>query len=147
MALTPEERKLVDEAQKKRGEIDIEFLERSFASIMIKHPPDVVIAVICKFMDEVSNICISAAASASAEAVTRGRDVDETVDAIRVFIELSHTLVAVERLLIRGVEQEELGEYGIFTYDQKEIGKKLEEMRTMIVQAKNERAVRKRRGY
>jgi len=148
MAITPKQRAILEEAKRKREEIDMDFLVRSFASILIKQKPDVVVGAICKFMDEVSNVCTSAASTAGAEAVTDPKlDVDQIIDGIRRFLELDNTMICVQQLLLHALEAENHGEYGLFTYDTKDIGRKLEGMRQSIIQLRNDRAVKQRRGY
>jgi len=148
MAITPKQRAVLEDARKKREEIDMDFLVRSFASILIKQKPDVVVGAICKFMDDVSEVCTSAASTAGAETVMDpNMDVDQIVDGIRRFLELSHTVLSIQQLLVHALEAEDHGEYGLFTYDTKDIGRKLEGMRQSIIQLRNDRAVKQRRGY
>jgi len=138
IGLTPEEKEKLHIARERTKEIDIDFLVKSFCSMMIKEKPDFIVQRVITFFAMAEEICLNAASQAGADTVERGITIDRAVDGMRVFLELSETLHMMAGLFQHALDAtEEHGEYGLFTHEQDHLNRKLEEMRRMLIDMKN----------
>jgi len=145
--LTDAEKEKLRIVRERGKEIDLDFLVKSFCSHMLKEKPDFIVAHVAAFFDIAEEVCINAASQAGADTIHRGISVDRAVDSMRVFMEMSETFHLIGGLLEHALAATEThGEYGLFTPDITHLNKKLEGMRRILIDLKNQHDLEQRRA-
>lgn len=144
--LTGKEQAVLAEAEAAVNSLDMDKMVKLFAAYMHNRPVPEMIASVCAFFETVEECAVEAAAIAGTKA-TKGEliTIDQAVDASRKLMAFSMNMRCISHLLQHACMANGDAVHGLFTTDEKELGSKLEGLRTALIEMKNEHDLKQKR--